>query len=671
MMIQGKQNIAQEGQRPVGRLRGVILGVILIWTVLVGRLVQVQGIDHAEYDARAWAQYERRIELTARRGQILDRSGRLMALDRSALSYYAHPAQVDQPRAVAAHFAAAGVDGQQALYGLLQSGKPFVYMGRRLGDEQQKYLAGKSFTGVFSEREITRLYPYGSLAGQLLGHTNIDHEGREGVELAYEDLLRQRHGSALSLVDGRGRSVPGQGQERETPQDGQNIVLTLDAVYQGILEEELQRAVDESGAERATGLITDPRTGDILALAHVPLYDPNKPGKVPAAWRLNRAVSSPFEPGSTFKLVTAAAVLEEGLISPSDSLFCENGLFRLEGGAPIRDTHPSGMLSMAQVMEESSNIGTAKMARLLERHRYYQYIRNFGFGTRSGIGLPAESAGQLSPSNKWSKRSQETIAMGQEISATALQMAMAYGAIANGGVLMAPRLVQAVTGDQGQIVEETQPQAVRRLVSPATAATLTEILTGVVDRGTGKMARIEGVAVAGKTGTAQQAAADGSGYDPKKLVVSFIGFLPAGAPELVCLIAVDYPKRKRWGGQLAAPTFKRVVERVLHLGNRPGTHPEPAERQQMAAGLPDLRGMTQAMAQFQAEIRGWNCEFSGRGEVVLGQEPAPGTDLDPVGRVVCLLGGDGDLRLPGPVQGSRRQVLWLRQMRGAHLAALD
>ena len=671
MMVQGERLKAQVGERPVGRLRGLILGFALVWLVLVGRLVQVQGLDHAEYDARAWAQYERRIELTARRGRILDRMERPLALDRSTMSYYAHPAQVDEPGEVAAHFAAAGVDRQAALYRLLQSDKPFVYLGRRLADEQLEYLGGKSFAGVYGEGEITRRYPYGSLAGQLLGHTNIDHVGSEGVELAYDGLLRQHHGSALSLVDGHGRSVPGQGQERQTPQNGRSLLLSLDAVYQGILEEELQRAVEESGAERATGLITDPRTGDILAMAHVPLYDPNQPGKVPTGWRLNRAVSSPFEPGSTFKLVTAAAVLEEGLVSPADSIFCENGLYRLEGGDPIRDTHPQGMLSMAEVIEQSSNIGTAKLARLLERHRYYQYLRNFGFGTRSGIGLPAESAGQLSHSSKWSKRSQETIAIGQEISATALQMAMAYGAVANGGALMAPRLVLAVVNAQGQVEEEREPQVVRRLLRPATAAALSRILTGVVERGTGKMARIEGVSVAGKTGTAQQAAADGAGYDPEKLVVSFVGYLPAEAPELLCLIAVDYPQRKRWGGQLAAPTFKRVVERVLHLGDRPLGIQQPAPAGGLAAGLPDLRGMSEAMARYQAEIRGWAVTFSGRGEIVLRQEPAAGTALADVGRVACVLGTDGDLSLPQGLQGHRRQSLWLQRMRGAHLAALD
>ncbi|MBT7552227.1 MAG: PASTA domain-containing protein, partial [Gemmatimonadetes bacterium] len=474
-------------------------------------------------------------------------------------------------------------------------------------------------------------------AGQLIGHTNLDNHGSEGVERAFDAMLRERDGSLLGYVDARGKRVPGRQQQREEPEHGRSIVLTLDAVYQGIIEEELQRAIDGSQAEGALGVILDPRSGEILAMANLPLFDPNQSAHSSPDIRRNRAITDAYEPGSTFKVIAAAAVLEDELAGLDDRVFCERGELELANGEVIRDIQPYGDLLFSQVLEKSSNIGLIKFARRLSRPRFYEYIRSFGFATRTGIELPAENSGLLQEVDQWSERSLETIAIGQEIGVTALQLALAYGAIANGGVLMAPRLVAGTVGEDGDFEGRGTPQKVRRVVRREIAATLSEVLAGVVANGTGQRARIAGVAVAGKTGTAQRAAADGSGYDPDASIASFAGFLPAEDPQYVCVVMVENPQIDGWGGHVAAPAFRRVMERILRLPG--GILVERAVRPPSVATLavPDLRGMTRSVAIFQAEMRGLPVVFSGEGEVVVSQSPAPGM-RGRIKRIECTLG---------------------------------
>jgi cell division protein FtsI (penicillin-binding protein 3) len=310
----------------------------------------------------------------------------------------------------------------------------------------------------------------------------------------------------------------------------------------------------------------------------------------------------------------------------------------------LRDHDPYGTLSFTEVIEKSSNIGTLKFARRLARARYYEYMRKFGFAARTSLGLPAESAGLLKPVGRWSDRSLETIAIGQEISVTGLQLAMAVGAVANGGNLVVPQLVKGFLRPDGSVDETPKPDVVRRVISPETAAQMRQILTGVVERGTGKKAQIQGVAVAGKTGTAQRALPNGGGYASGETVVSFVGFLPAEAPELLCLVVIENPQREKWGGTLAAPVFQRVMERILYLPDderriavqRPVAEPEEVE--EAPAAIPELRGLTQQVARFQAGLRGIPVAFTGGGEVVIEQTPAPGDTCEEVLRIACVLG---------------------------------
>lgn len=655
-----KDNVRMEYRR----LSWILIAGAAFWLILIVRLVQVQGLQHVEYALRAKEQHLRRIELKATRGGILDRNGRELAMDIQAVTFYANPSMVERPEEVANYFASIGSQSLRTLTGQLNSSRRFVYLARQVAEETlQEQVRSQNFSGVFEYPETKRYYPYGSLAGQLLGHTDIDHNGSEGIEGAFENLLGGTNGLALTYVDSRGRQVPGMQQEHRPPQDGRSLYLTIDAMYQTILEEELERAIGNSAAESGMGIISDPRSGEILALANVPQYNPNNPGSTPATLRRNRVITDPFEPGSTFKVVAASAVLEDGLADTSDSIFCGLGRLVLENGDVIRDVHPYGTLRFSEVLAKSSNIGTIKLGKRLSSNRLYEYIRCFGFGTRSGIDLPAESPGLFKPLRKWSSRSHETITIGQEISVTALQLVQAFGSIANGGTLMAPRIVKAIVGPDGRLEEEKPPLPIRRVMSPGTASTLRRILAGVVEGGTGRRAHIEGFAIGGKTGTAQQVAKNGKGYDPNSNLVSFIGFLPADNPELLCLIAVTNPRKGRWGGSIAAPAFKRVVERVFNLSE--GVEPQyfAADDGMMAISVPDLRGMRPSAARFQAELRGASISFSGQGEVVVEQKPAPGSTNEDGGHIFCVLGPVEQSPSLGTEIASLRQALLLQNLR--------
>ena len=620
----------------IGRLRWVVVLGAVAWLGLSARLVQIQIFRHEAYSAEAHEQYLARRTLKASRGRVVDRRGNNLAVDVQATSFYANPEQVEEPKRVAAHFAPLSDNRAESIERQLRGDKQFIYLARQVVDANVGKVA---YAGVFQHPETRRQYPLGSLAGQLIGHTNIDNIGREGIERAFDRMLREKDGSILEYVDARGKQVPGRHQRREEPEHGRDLMLTIDAVYQSILEEELQRAIDGSKAQGALGVIIAPRSGEVLAMANLPLFDPNKASRSSPELRRNRAITDVYEPGSTFKIIAAAAVLEDRLASLHDRVFCEQGIFKLANGDTIRDIQPHGDLLFAQVLEKSSNIGTIKLAQRLSRPRFYEYIRNFGFAIRTGIDLPAETPGLLQGVDKWSKRSLATIAIGQEIGVTALQLAMAYGAIANGGVLMAPRLVAGAIGPKGQFDDRGGPQPIRRVVSRQTARTLNEVLTGVVERGTGQKARIKGVAVAGKTGTAQRAVVGGSGYDPNARIASFVGFLPANDPQYACVIMVENPRVNGWGGYVAAPAFRRVMERIISLPGGLLVKPAAKHPQKEEPAVPDLRGMTQAVARFQAKMRGLPVAFSGAGTVVVNQSPLPGR-AGHVEQINCMLGNE-------------------------------
>ena len=666
-----------EHQRPesgklqgLSRLRLVFLAGAVFWALLVGRLVQVQAVQHHSFAEQAMQQHERWVEIAARRGRIFDREGRVLAQDIPATSFYCHPSEVRKPRDLARHFAQKTGRKTQAILEALNGDRPFVYLARQVPETEAASYRPSEIEGVREQKGTRRYYPFGPVAGQLLGFADIDKKGREGVEISYDSALRETTGRRLTKVDSRGRQLSVHNQEHQAPQDGSSLTLTIDAVYQDILEEELALAVDSTRSEGAYAIISQPQTGEILAMASVPLFDPNEPGKFPAEVRRNRAITDSFEPGSTFKAITAASVFEEELATPNTIVYCENGSFRLNNGDVVRDVGKYGRLTASEVLVKSSNIGMMKIARRQQRPRFYEYLRNFGFGTRTGVGLPAESSGLLRHARKWSDRSLETIAIGQEVSVTALQLVQAFGAIANGGQLMAPQILRVMDDGAGErsVVE---PKVIRRVISEKTSSTMREILASVVRDGTGHMAKIPGVDVAGKTGTAQRAAKHGRGYAKDEYIVSFVGFLPARQPEYLCLVVMLNPRTEKWGGRVAAPVFRRVMERVYYQGRigRPGT-PETPESKPLPAlarvpVLPDFRGLSRETARYQGRIRGLAVRFEGEGSTVISQDPPPGSGFSNL--VACRLGHPREALFP-PIGMPVRQSVVLAKFARRPLA---
>ena len=653
------------------RLRWVVAGGALAWAILGGRLVQLQAIEHHSYATLARDQHERWVELAARRGNIIDRAGRELALDMPSVSFYCDPATIEHPETVADHFASRTGRSKQSLMTSLSSGRSFMYLARQISEEEAEGFRLPSVSGVREQRETRRYYPFGHLAGQLLGFADVDNRGREGLELAYEVQLRETEGKAVTKVDAKGKPLSVHREERKASRNGSRLRLTIDAVFQDILESELVAAVDSTGSMGAYGIISRPQTGEILAMASVPLFDPNNPGMYEAQTRRNRAVTDSFEPGSTFKAITAAAVIEEGLATAKTRVFCEEGSIVLANGDTLRDVNEHGWLDTRSVLSKSSNIGTIKLARRLDRPRYYQYLRNFGFGTRTAIGLPAESAGLLRHARDWSERSLETIAIGQEVSVTALQLVQAFGAIANGGLLMSPRILRE--SPRGSDAESEQPDVVRRVISENTAATMRSILASVVRDGSGRRAGIEGVAVAGKTGTAQRAMAEGGGYEEDEYIVSFVGFLPAQDPEYLCLVVMLNPQTAKWGGQVAAPVFKRVMEKVYFRAGRSATSVALAENAALQnqhrprpMRWPDLRGMNVDAARYHCRLRNLDVVFAGSGSIVVRQDARPGENAAER-PLTCTL-GDPENLLFAPAGMPVRQTVLFSKLRRPDLA---
>ncbi len=674
MVKRTPQKAAQDNAgRRQGRLRVAALMGAVVWLALVGRLVQVQGVQHEFYASRAKEQQEQVIEIGARRGRVLDRTGRELSLDVPSTSYYCRPATLARPREVAAFFSRLdGRDASSLQQRLEDSSRSFVYLARQVEDDAAAQIRKRGFKGVREQEETARYYPLRHLAGQLLGFTNVDNRGREGVEQAYDSLLKGRRGKSHVFVDAHGAPLPHRTAEQAKAEDGGDLQLTIDAMYQGVLEEELVAAIKRTGAESGLGIVSDPRTGDILAMASVPLFDPNNPGMAPAAMRRNRPVTDSFEPGSTFKAVSLAAVMEEGLAKAQTPVFCENGALVLVNNDTIRDVSPHGILTMAEVVEKSSNIGAIKLVRRMEKRDFYEYIRRFGFGTRTGIGLPAESTGLLRGTSTWSERSLETLAIGQELSVTLLQMAQAFGAIANGGLLMTPNIEKRGVADE--------PLVVRRVISEQTSAQMRSILAAAVRAGTGKKAALFGLDVAGKTGTAQRARADGSGYAADENIASFIGFAPADKPVLLCAIVVENPSGVKWGGEVAAPVFKRVMERLAALTDSPlrpvhhtiGSASVAVDGAgQSGSAAPDFRGMSPLAAVNCGRLRGLRVQFSGSGGLVVDQVPLPGDRVNSAeGAVHCQLGSAENVALSGVLPTPLRQAVLLRKLRRPMLAAL-
>jgi cell division protein FtsI (penicillin-binding protein 3) len=561
-------------QRGRGRALAV-LGVLLVaYAALGARIVYLQVVQGPELARRAERQHEQSIAVEAERGTMYDRRGHVLATDLTVPSLYAVPPMIDNPASVARELAAVLGVAPAPLARRLTEPRAFVWLSRRIDPAVAKAVEDLGADGVRLMPERRRVYPKKALLGQVLGFAGADHIGLEGLERAYDRVLRGEKGWLIYERDGMGQRLFPKDLRYVAPLRGRDLVLTIDEVVQYISERELDAALAESGADGGTILVMNPADGGLLAMAVRPAFNPNDVDpRRPGLWR-NRAVTDLFEPGSTFKIVAAAAALETGVVRPGDLIDCERGRWAIAGGA-LHDHEPLGRISFSEVVAKSSNIGIAKVAQRLGPERLARAIAAFGFGRKTGIDLGGEVSGRLKPTVRWSGRSLVTMAIGQEVAVTPIQLVTAYAAIANGGRLVKPHVVAEVRDGQGTPLPVRRDDgAETRVMSERTAEVLTELLEGVVSPGgTGALAALDGVSVAGKTGTAQQIDPATGRYAANRVVSSFVGFAPSRRPAVVILVAIDNPDGRGWGSTVAAPVFRRVAEATLRHLEAPDAAP--------------------------------------------------------------------------------------------------
>ncbi len=544
------------------RVALVIMGFAMVTLALWARLIWVQVLSPSHWVTLARRQHLQVVELASTRGRILDRHLKPLAVSIRLTSVFADPRHVKNPARTArllSPLVRRPVEELQAK--LSQRDRGFVWLARRIPSPQTaSQIQALHLAGIETIMEPQRVYPQGYLASHVIGFAGMDAKGLEGLEMVYDRLLKGEPGWRWLTRDARRRPVDGFQAPVVAPRDGLELVLTLDNTLQYIAEQELDRVFRQTKAKGATLVLLDPMTGEILALANRPTFDPNQLD-VPPDTRRNRAVTDTFEPGSVFKIVTAATAVAKKVVRPEETFYCEQGAFPVAGHV-LHDHKPHGWLTFREVVTLSSNIGTAKVAMRVGPQALYQGIQAFGFGLPTGCGFPGEVSGTVRPTHQWSKLSITAIPMGQEVAVTALQLAQAVCVVANGGLLMKPWVVREIRDPAGAVVERFKPTVVRRVISPEVAQTLKEILAGVVEEGTGKLAAVPGFRAAGKTGTGQKVEPNGL-YSHSRFVASFIGFVPVENPRLAMVVVVDEPRPFYYGGVVAAPVFRQVAAEAL------------------------------------------------------------------------------------------------------------
>ena len=543
------------------RLGCVKIVFLLVFLIVGGRAFQLQVFQGDWLMRQGQRQQLKEWIVLPKRGALYDRGNEPLALSLESQSVYVRPHRLQNPGEASLTLARILKVGPAEVAQKLAANKPFVWLKRQVSPVEAEQIQALRIDGIGMYVEPTRYYPQGGLAGHLLGFVNRDSEGLEGIELQYNDYIRGAAGSSVSERDALGRRVLVEGVERLQVPPGSDVHLTIDSSIQHLAEKELEATIQKYRAKAGVAIVVDPATGEVLALANYPTFDPNKASQQSADQRRNRAVTDSFEPGSTFKTILAAAALEEGVVGKDDLFYCEMGKY-LYAGRVIHDTHPQGWLPFSKILQVSSNIGFTKVAEKLKKDRYFKYIDKFGFGRVTGLDVPGEVPGLLRKPEHWSAVDLATHAFGQGVSTTPMQMIMAYAAIANGGILMRPYVTRKVVSPQGETLVENQPRIVRRVVSEKTAKLLASLLRNVTtEGGTGVAAKVDGFDVAGKTGTAQKA--EHGVYSAKKRVSSFIGFVPADNPRLVSLVLVDEPEGNVYGGVVAAPAFRNIAQGAL------------------------------------------------------------------------------------------------------------
>jgi cell division protein FtsI (penicillin-binding protein 3) len=571
MAKQNKQNTETFRDGIKSRLKFVSILLFVFGTALISRLAFLQIIQHDTLVAKSEKQYLSTVKTHFGRGVIYDRNLNELARNVEVESVYVNPSEVQDRKSVARTLATTLGLNRGQVYKKISAKKHFVWIKRKCSLAEVAKLKKAGLAGVRFVAEQKRFYPKRELAASVLGFVGMDNQGLAGIEHAYQSKLKGVTVRQVTERDARGRSIQSHEDLQSSNPSGYDISLTLDEVIQFTTEYHLKKQVERFKADSGMAVVMNPHTGEIYAMANVPQFNPNRYGAFPSKSWKNNIIASSYEPGSIFKPIVAAAALDKGLARPQDIFFCENGMMKI-GKVNIGEAsdHKFGWLSMRDIIAKSSNIGAIKIAQQVGKNSFYDYIRKFGFGQKSGLPLPGESAGQLKSPKNWTELSLASISFGHEIAVTPIQMISAMAAIANGGNLMEPHVKHALIKD-GQVVEQFEPKKIRRVISEKTSRQLAEVLKSVVKTGTGKKAGLDGYDVAGKTGTAQKYNTETRSYSKTEFVSSFIGFAPADSPRLVILVMIDNPKGSHWGSVVAAPVFRKIAKKALRYLNVPSS----------------------------------------------------------------------------------------------------
>ena len=626
------------------RLRAIQVIALVCFAVILVRLIQIQIIDSEYYKERVQKQVEAKHPLPAARGILYDRKGNVLASNYRSVSFAADPKMVGKNAdSIAKTFARVFNKPKSHYLQKLREDTRFVWLERMVDVKYLKSINLKKMPGIVPQIESKRIYFNDYLAGQLIGATTIDNVGVSGIEQQYNTELSGEDGCVTFQRDGRRRTRPSVDYPRIEPRDGDNIYLTLDIGLQAIAEKELKRGIEQNQVERGLVIILQPRTGEILAMAQYPKIDPNNFGKYESEDQKLRAVTDMYEPGSIFKIVTASAALEHDLVRPEKIFNAEKGSYKVYVPRKLKpriisDTHKAEHLTFQEAMEVSSNIVMAKISDIVGAERFYKMARDYGFGTATNIEYPGEVNGVLKKPISWSATSLNTMAYGYEVGVTPLQIASAYAAIANDGVLMQPMLFKKEVDPSGNVIREGRQQKIRRVISSSTSETMDQFLVGVVERGTATPAKINNVRVAGKTGTSKKIV-DGK-YTTGEYIASFVGYFPVEDPQIVCLVMMDKPKGSSYyGGTVSAPVFRSIAEQILtttELSSRISPVMPPVDsgiasgaankpgRVKATDSVPDVRGLSLRKAIETLKSHGLTPKVKGSG-IVASQSPAAGT----------------------------------------------
>ena len=641
--------------------------MIISWAGLCVRLFQVQILNGHQYQSELKLQSQKKQFIHASRGNIYDRKSRILTRNIIHFTLSVNPNKVQNKYELAKILSEKTGSPIEKYLHKLNSKSNFEYLERNLQKEILGTLEANSYPGLKIERNYRRYYPHKEVAAQVLGYTNYDGIGISGIEKDFNQYLKGARGWVLKTKGWSGKVQYKSGMPIKKPVSGNNIQLTLDLEYQSILEEELLKRKSETDAVSATGIIMDPQTGEIFAMASIPGFNNNSFSTSNPNYHRIRSITDQFEPGSTFKVVSLLSVLKDNGIALNDEFNCENGEYQYHS-IPIRDHEEYGMLTTSQIIHHSSNIGIIKMIEKVGPKTLYNISREFGFGSKTGISLDGEIAGKLNPYMEWSSVSLGQIAMGHEIGVTALQLATAYSAIANGGYLVKPRLVKQIIDENNNVVYNEKPTIIRRIANENTIENIRKTLRGVVTHGTGKNAEISGWKIAGKTGTAQKW--KNGRYSNDLFISNFIGFFPYDDPQLLAFIMLDEPKQPfHWGSEGAAVAFRRIVKRIINMDDYivppklemdeyhyTSYDKDSSEKKEILALkdpiqlppnlsttlkyniksiVPELRGLSMRKAINILHANGFKYKIKGNGQVEW-QSPKPGAIVDK--ETICIIG---------------------------------